>query len=385
MTLAMDRAPELAEEAGASPREDGEPEMAAGQTGTGDAAEAQLAAEVEAALGVTVRSIEAIAGGLGLRSFYRVETAGTPARLIVRVEAPEDPGGRPPGIPPEPPLEPTLTFLAEHGIPVPLRFGGGAGVDYLEDLGDRSLEEVAGGTGSQELRSLYEEACDLVARFQKAGFDRDPAIPAHDRHLDAPYFEYKAALFADWSLPAALGRAATPAERTVVTDAFAHVAEFARTAPQRLAHRDFQSANLFVRSGRRAGHRLAVIDFQGAFLAPPEYDLVCLLRDSYVELPEEEVTHQLERIRPRLPDHPRSQEFALRFDALTLTRKGKDHARFLYAAETRRDRRFLRHVPTTVRALKAAARRLGSADARFAPIAELVEALPLASPGAAPA
>ena len=73
-----------------------------------------------------------------------------------------------------------------------------------------------------------------------------------------------------------------------------------------------------------------MIDFQGAFLAPPEYDLVCLLRDSYVELPEAEVAHLLHRVRARLPDRPEAAVFQHRFDALTLTRKGKDHARFLY-------------------------------------------------------
>ena len=55
-----------------------------------------------------------------------------------------------------------------------------------------------------------------------------------------------------------------------------------------------------------------MIDLQGAFLAPPEYDLVCLLRDSYVELEAEEVQEQLDRIRPELPDAPEPEGFAAR-------------------------------------------------------------------------
>src|SRR4029453_18547549 len=122
-------------------------------------------------------------------------------------------------------------------------------------------------------------------------------------------------------------------------------AECLRGAPGRLAHRDLQGANVHVRRGRPPGRRLALIDLQGAFLAPPEYDLVCLLRDSYVELPPEEAWRQLERVRPALPDAPGREECAARFDLLTLTRKGKDLARFLGAARARGDRRSLRFPP----------------------------------------
>ena len=159
-------------------------------------------------------------------------------------------------------------------------------------------------------------------------------------------------------------------------DAFAHVARVVREAPARLAHRDFQSANLHLRPGGVAGARLVMIDLQGALLAPPEYDLVCLLRDSYVELEPEELAHQVERVRPQLPDAPDAETFAFRFDLLTLTRKGKDLGRFLYAARTRGDRRFLHYVPATVRALRRAARSAARREPELARLAEIVDGLP---------
>ena len=119
-----------------------------------------------------------------------------------------------------------------------------------------------------------------------------------------------------------------------------------------------------------------MIDLQGAFLAPPEYDLVCLLRDSYVELGDEEIAFQLARVRPALPDAPDPESFARRFDLLTLTRKGKDHALFLYAAKTRGINDYLRFVPPTVRALRATALRRASESPRLARLAELVGQLP---------
>jgi aminoglycoside/choline kinase family phosphotransferase len=151
----------------------------------------------------------------------------------------------------------------------------------------------------------------------------------------------------------------------------------------RLAHRDFQSQNLMVHDGATGDPELRMIDLQGAFLAPPEYDLVCLLRDSYLPLEDEFVGSVCERIRPTLPDAPSRADFALRFDLLTLTRKGKDHARFL-AAATRGNTRFLRYLGATSVMLKTAARRSAGAGSALARLAELIEALPVEPPPCAP-
>jgi aminoglycoside/choline kinase family phosphotransferase len=336
--------------------------------------DARLRSAVREALGAAVTRTEPIAGQLGLRRFVRVFLAGAePATLVARIDAPEDPSGRPRDAAPEPPLEPVRAFLEKHGLPVPQRYGGAPGLELLEDLGSHSLTDAAANADPRERRALYAQACDLVPRLQAL---RDPGrgVAAFERQLDATLFAYKAELFARWSLPDR-GHRPSAAETQVVREAFAFVATVSAQAPARFAHRDLQSANLLV-VGAAAKRRIAMIDLQGAFLAPPEYDLVCLLRDSYVELPDTELREQLDRVRPRLPDAPDAETFARRFDLLTLTRKGKDHARFLAAARERGDPRFLRFVPATVRALRAAAERAAARDPRLAPLAEIIHALP---------
>lgn len=340
--------------------------------------EAQLERLVAEQLGRRVRSVAWLEGQLGLRRFARLELdAGDPASLIARIDAAEDPAGRPPGVPPEPPLEPIRALLEANGLPVPRRFGGartggaaGADIDLLEDAGELSLRDVAGDPTARE--ALYAEACALIPRLQRiAPCD----VEAFRRRLDAPLFAYKARLFATHGL-SLRGRETRAAEAVAVATAFARIAELARDTPARLAHRDFQSANLHVRPERAAGERLLLIDLQGALLAPPEYDAVCLLRDSYVELSEDELAGQIERLRPTLPDAPDAESFARRFDLLTLTRKGKDLARFVYAARERGDRRFLAYVPASVRALQRAARRVVAREPGFSELAELVAELP---------
>ena len=91
-----------------------------------------------------------------------------------------------------------------------------------------------------------------MPRLQRLA-DPGGRVPAFARQLDAPLIRLKATRFARSGLPAVLGRAARDAERDVVFAAFDAVAEAAARAPQRFAHRDFQSRNLIVRAGAPAG------------------------------------------------------------------------------------------------------------------------------------
>jgi aminoglycoside/choline kinase family phosphotransferase len=338
--------------------------------------ESLLRRVVREALGAEVASIEPIRGHLGLRRFARVRLAGSgPASLVARVDLPEDPTARPSGAAPEPPLEPLRALLESAGLPVPARLGAdeAAGVELLEDLGSVSLMAAASAADAAERQALYAEACALLPRLQSV---TDPGdVAAFRRRLDTDLFRYKAGLFETWSL-ATIPGGATPERRELVRNVFTRVAREAGSAPARLAHRDFQSSNLIVRAGREPGRRVAMIDFQGAFLAPPEYDLVCLLRDSYLELPDAEIARHLEATRPQLPDAPDPETSTHRFDLLTLTRKGKDHARFVSAARVRGERGYLRFVPTTVRHLRRAATRAAAREPELAPFAELLAELP---------
>jgi aminoglycoside/choline kinase family phosphotransferase len=340
----------------------------------------ELAAWAERALGTPVLGVERVPAGIGLRSFYRLHFRGGPGTAIARIDAPEDPRGRPAGTAPEPPLEPVRALFQRAGLPVPRRYAADAarGIELLEDGGPDSLCDRFAQADVVEQRALLRAALALVPRIQRVR-DDGSGVAAFGRRLDASLFRYKGELFASVSLAEALGREATAAERGVVAEAFDWIARHCALAPARLAHRDFQSQNLLVRSAPGHAPELLMIDLQGAFLAPPEYDLVCLLRDSYLGLGEDLVLSERERMRPQLPDAPTSEEFALRFDLLTLTRKGKDHARFQVAI-SRGETRFRRYLAPTAAMLRAAALRTRDVAAPLARLADLVALLPEEAP-----
>jgi len=277
--------------------------------------------------------------------------------------------------------------LEEAGLPVPRSYGSDGAIQLLEDAGELSLEDASHRLSVEERRTLYADACRLVPRLQSLSASPKD-IPAFGRRLDASLFRYKADLFAQWALPLAFGRAPAASESAAVREAFAWIASECEGAPHRLSHRDFKAANLQVGEPRNGTRPLVLIDLQGAFMAPPEYDLVCLLRDSHVEIPEAEVEQLLASVRPHLPDAPNAESFQRRFELLTMTRVAKDLARYIYLskADSRRDSggdpRFLRLVPRAISILKRASSIAAPWDPCVARLAELFDALPTNLPEA---
>ncbi|MDG2334018.1 MAG: phosphotransferase [Myxococcota bacterium] len=318
---------------------------------------------VESALGRRVIASEAIPPGLDVRLFYRIrlEGDGSPSSLVARVDPRANPASD---------LEPIRALFAAGGVPVPARYGDAPGIELLEDLGSESLEALAHRASPERLESLYAEACSLVPRIQSI------APPSPDG-WDAALVASKAQKWIDWVLPLALGRPAGDDECALVKSTFAFIAEIGLAGPRRLAHRDFKAANLlWAPAASEETRQLTLIDLQGAFAAPPEYDLVCLLRDSQVPLAEAAIESQLRRIRPELPDRPSDDEFHRRFDLITVSRVAKDIAHYLHAASARGDRRYLPFVSTGLAHLQGASQRAAERDRELAPWAELVAELP---------
>jgi len=327
-------------------------------------------------LGRRVASIEAIPAGMGTRRFHRLRLEGdAPVALIARSEAGPDapaPGGVAVGsatgaprvaLPPapawlpEPPLEPLRGFLEEAGLRVPRSYGHfpELGLDLLEDVGSRNLLAV----DRAERERAYRAACGIVPRLQ--ALSAPPGrIPAFGRRYDRALVETKRWKWIHWAIPGLLGRAARRDEIDASRALFDAIADLLEAAPRRLAHRDFKAENLHLPSA--APFELVLIDVQGAFMAPPEYDLVCLLYDLQTDLPEALAAELFEATRPALPDRPAGDEARLRFDAIAVTRLAKDVAHVIHAGVARGDLRRWAEIP---RGLELLGRAAGRLEGRF--------------------
>ncbi len=112
---------------------------------------------------------------------------------------------------------------------------------------------------------------------------------------------------------------------------------------------------------------LKVIDFQDALLGTRAYDLVALLRDSYVVLTADEVESLVGEFiaQARIAD---AAGFRRLFLLQTLQRKLKDVGRFVFIDRVRKNPSFLRWIPSTVGYLRAA---VGAAPPELGALREL--------------
>lgn len=171
--------------------------------------------------------------------------------------------------------------LSKRGIPVPqiYAYWRSQRLTLMEDLGSMHLQEAVRSTRG-ELARLYNQAVELLLSMQlraTEGLDTRYCFdtPAYDADF---IFRRELEYFQQSFLLGALGLESNSLD--LVPD-FSTLALRTATVEGRtfFLHRDFQSRNLMLR-----GNVIHVIDFQGARLGPPQYDLAALLLDPYVQL-----------------------------------------------------------------------------------------------------
>jgi aminoglycoside/choline kinase family phosphotransferase len=304
-------------------------------------------------------SVETMVGDASTRRYHRVRvTGGNPASVVI-MELPDEPmksdEATAPGLgPPELPFLNVQRYLAAGGYPVPrvYRADMQRGLVALEDLGDRTFESAVRDAPEAERQRFYRTALAQIVALQRLG-DRaaDPTCIAFGRRFDERLLRWELDHFKEWYLEAERGAKLTSEEAKSLAAAFDWLARELAAAPQTLVHRDFQSRNLMVVGD--AGPELKVIDFQDALMGTRAYDLVALLRDSYVVLSPAEVDHLVGEF-IALAGVADPVAFRRLFLLQTLQRKLKDVGRFVFIDRVRKNPSFLRWIPATVGYLRSA-------------------------------
>jgi hypothetical protein len=320
--------------------------------------EAALRDQVGKAIGrpVSQAPIKKLKGDASNRSYYRVGTA--PESWVVMVmpldaskKSEEASKGEPPK---ELPFVNVHRYLEKLGIRVPriLRFDEPAGMMVLEDLSDVTFEAAL--EGGKNNQALYTRAVDLLARM-RAQAERlpDPDCLAFTRAFDEDLYDWELHHFREWGLEVWSGKKPTDTERAELDRTFRDIAKQLAAAPRGFTHRDYQSRNIMMKDGE-----LVVIDFQDALQGPRQYDLVALLRDSYVELDRGFVDTMLDRYIATFAEvtgeriEPKS--FKAFFDLLTIQRKLKDAGRFEFINRVKGNPGFLVSIPASLRYVRDA-------------------------------
>ena len=264
-------------------------------------------------------------------------------------------------------------LFAAVPLPVPalLHHDDALGIIAQQDLGDVTLQAHLGGASATDRAKRYRQAVGIIARLQQRGAELASAdYPPYGVAFDHEKLTWELEFFVRHFLMAYRG--ALPAEpvRAALRDEWAWIVDTLASEPRVLCHRDYHSRNLMWHE-----ESLYVIDFQDARMGPDTYDLVSLLRDSYVDLPDAAVDDLIDyflALTRRGAVAPEDERvFRQRFDLMALQRNLKALGTFGYQTTARANPVYMQYVPRTL----SYVRRTLTADPRFARLAELLGGL----------
>lgn len=315
-----------------------------------------LRGQVAKALGLEVDpawSIERLAAHASARAYFRVQ--GPDFRVVVMV-APQDPRSEEVSkgeVGAEDPFVQVQRYLYGLDIRVPAihRWDPGARIMVLEDLGERTLEDALPVLGKAP---LYEKAIDLLAALRARADQRpEPDCVAFRRDFDFELLRWEMEHFREWIV----GDRFSDEDATRFGAAADALCRKLDSLPKGFTHRDYQSRNLMV----LPEGELALIDFQDALQGSYAYDLVALLRDSYVELSMELIERLVGRYVLALREEggPALDPEALlaEFHLQTVQRKLKDAGRFVFINKVKGNPSFLPYVEPSLAYVREALER----------------------------
>lgn len=236
-------------------------------------------------------------GDASVRAYERlhVETSGQRAILMIAPRRPDGPPirlGKPYS---------QLVHLAEsvhafvavanglrsEGFSAPEIYGADldAGLLVIEDLGQQTIVDDDG-----PIPDRYQAAVEVLAALHARSLPTELPVTTGIRHrLDAYDLEpltIEAELLLDWYFPYAAKRSPNASQRLSFIDSWVATLEPVLAGPRTWTLRDYHSPNLIWLPEREGLQKVGLIDFQDCVLGHPAYDVVSLLQDARITVPE---------------------------------------------------------------------------------------------------
>jgi N-acetylmuramate 1-kinase len=299
--------------------------------------------------------VEKLKGEASNRSYYRV---GQGNQSVIVMVMPLDTLKKSDEVtqgaaPTELPFINVHRYLTSLNVRVPhiYRYDESKGLMVIEDLSDETFEKSL---STQRNEKMYPEAVKVLARLRHgAEQKKDANCLAFTREFNVDLYDWELHHFRECGMEVWSGQKPSDAERSELNVMFKNLSNELASAPKGFTHRDYQSRNIMVKNGE-----LIVIDFQDALQGPRQYDLVALLRDSYVELKVDFVHAMLDEYIVEFEKASRekidSKAFKNFFTKLTVQRKLKDAGRFQFINDVKKNPGYLVSIPASLRYVKSA-------------------------------
>lgn len=258
-------------------------------------------------------------------------------------------------------------YLAHLGVRVPRIHVNdeSEGILILDDLGDSLLGDIINEQGPSE--KLYRQAIDMLVRFQV----KEDQIPqwcyARSNRFNANLYDFEFDHFIEYGIMKAgvelPGNVLLKLKRL-----FHRLSVLFERYSTIFVHRDYHSRNILSFQGD-----LYTIDFQDALIGPPHYDLASLLRDAYVELPDDFVDSMVEYYLAHSPFA--SPGFKDVFTLISIQRMLKAAGRFRYIKMVKGNDKFMQYIPRLLQRVKRIADSYHT-DPPLEILAEIIDKIP---------
>jgi tRNA threonylcarbamoyl adenosine modification protein YjeE len=302
----------------------------------------------------------------GDASSRRYERLSLPRRTAILMDAPARPDG-PPIRDGKPysrlahlaedvrPFVAMAHGLSSYGFTVPVVHAADAerGLLLLDDLGTTPV--VVDGRPHAD---RYAAAVDVLVALHGKPLAREIHLPDGGAYtlpeydLDALLIE--AELLIDWYVPYRTGAVLDPDERDGFRDLWGAALRPVAIREPTWVLRDYHSPNLMWLGDEHGVKRIGLLDFQDAVFGPTAYDLVSLLQDARVDVPEDLELRLLGAYvsgRRRQPRVFEPAEFATSYAVLGAQRATKILGIFARLAKRDGKAGYLRHIPRVWRYL----------------------------------
>src|SRR5262245_53380463 len=268
-------------------------------------------------------------------------------------------------------------FLTGIGVKVPRLYTQSMdeGLLFLEDLGDLALWDKVQGLSSSEILTWYQKAIDELLVLQIRGTEeRDESCIAFQQRFDYRLYMWEFDHFLEFGLEKRPGTNVDQTSKTKLRSVFVEIAQRLDRLTPCLSHRDYHSWNLMIHD-----EVVAVIDFQDALLAPPQYDLASLLNDRITDsiiqpdLEEKLIDYYVTKRFDIGREYINRDEFTEMYLLSVIQRDLKVVGRFYYLDVVKGKSAYKKFIPPTVRRLKRNFARLPQTEKLIPILAEHYE------------
>jgi aminoglycoside/choline kinase family phosphotransferase len=242
-----------------------------------------------------------------------------------------------------------LKFLEALELPVPelFHYHLEKGLLFLEDLGGHTLEDWIR-DHPEDKEMVYRQAVDLLAGLHhRATKNISADCPAFHLHFDVEKLMWELDFMIEHYVQ---GLSQSHLRDREITEMRSHFLVLCQTLAEQepvFTHRDFHSRNMMAKNGN-----LILLDFQDARMGPCQYDLVSLLKDSYVPLDapfRNELIDRYIQLKEKAENQPVDrQEFHRIFDWMSIQRNLKAVGTFAFQAVAKGNKRYLEYIPDTL-------------------------------------